>query len=521
MASIWQQALIHMKKAFIKPLFETWIKSTMPLSINDNVIEIGTPKQFVKEWLESRYVPVIKAALKAAANKDFEIVFINMDIEMDGIEEDPLFDIDVIPKANSVPEIIVEEPEKNISGPISATVHPEETGIHSLDYLTYLDDIHDIPEAAAASPEPPPAPKSSLQKEKRPVQSQQNTIIPATEDFNLNPKYIFSTFVIGNSNRLAHAASLAVSEAPAQVYNPFFIYGGVGLGKTHLMHAIGHRIKENNPNIKVVYISSEKFTNELINSIISGNPESFRQRYRNIDVLLVDDIQFLSKKEHTQEEFFHTFNTLHEANKQIIISSDRPPREIQTLEDRLRSRFEWGLITDIQPPDLETRIAVLRKKAMMESLNVPNEVVVYIASRIENNIRELEGALIRVIAYASLNNQPIDIDLATEALKDIFPNGRPKQITIEIIQEIVAGHFKIKLDDLSAKKRTRNVAYPRQIAMYLCRELTETSLPKIGEIFGGRDHTTVIHAHDKIDRERHADAKLNNTIKELIKRIES
>ncbi|WP_425059452.1 chromosomal replication initiator protein DnaA [Sporomusa carbonis] len=525
MASIWQQALVHMKKAFIKPLFETWIKSTIPLSINDNVIEIGTPKQFVKEWLESRYVPVIKAALKAAANKDFEIIFINMDIEMEGTEEAPLPEPEDDIEVTDNPDTANSPPAKDKPTLTQQAVHQDTgTDINNIDFLKYLDDIGDIPEAAAALSSaatlPSPAPKNNTLPEKRPAKTQPPSITPA-DDCILNPKYVFSTFVIGNSNRLAHAASLAVSEAPAQVYNPFFIYGGVGLGKTHLMHAIGHRIKENNPNMKVVYISSEKFTNELINSIISGNPESFRQRYRNIDVLLVDDIQFLSKKEHTQEEFFHTFNTLHEANKQIIISSDRPPREIQTLEDRLRSRFEWGLITDIQAPDLETRIAVLRKKAMLENLNVPNEVFVYIASRIENNIRELEGAFIRVIAYASLNNQPIDIDLATEALKDIFPNGRPKQITTDLIQEIVAAHFKIKLEDLSAKKRTRNVAYPRQIAMYLCRELTETSLPKIGEIFGGRDHTTVIHAHDKISRERNMDAKLNNTIKELIKRIES
>ncbi|MDF2572088.1 MAG: Chromosomal replication initiator protein dnaA [Sporomusa sp.] len=523
MASIWQQALVHMKKAFIKPLFETWIKSTMPLSINDNVIEIGTPKQFVKEWLESRYVPVIKAALKAAANKDFEIVLINMDIEMEGVEETPLIDVET--EANDLTEDNFSILPTKDPAPLPQNHAHQETedDINHNDFLQYLDDIGDIPEAAAAiSPASIiPAPPAISQPEKRPSRNQPYYTIPPGDDCILNPKYVFSTFVIGNSNRLAHAASLAVSEAPAQVYNPFFIYGGVGLGKTHLMHAIGHRIKENNPNMKVVYISSEKFTNELINSIISGNPESFRQRYRYIDVLLVDDIQFLSKKEHTQEEFFHTFNTLHEANKQIIISSDRPPREIQTLEDRLRSRFEWGLITDIQTPDLETRIAVLRKKAMMESLSVPNEVVVYIASRIENNIRELEGALIRVIAYASLNNQPIDIDLATEALKDIFPNGRPKQVTTDLIQDIVASHFKLKLEDMSAKKRTRNVAYPRQIAMYLCRELTETSLPKIGEIFGGRDHTTVIHAHDKISREKDMDAKLNNTLKDLIKRIES
>ncbi|MBP2634813.1 MAG: Chromosomal replication initiator protein dnaA [Firmicutes bacterium] len=531
MASIWQHALVHMKKAFIKPLFETWIKSTMPLSITDNVIEIGTPKQFVKEWLESRYVPVIKDALKAASNRDFEVVFINMDMDIDielaNVEESALLDIELAAKQTApapLPDLTIQQPR--IQAEVSATLEKTTADTENLnnDFLKYLDDIGDIPEAAAtvssgtSSLDTVIVEKPAAPKEKRANSS--NIVLPP-EEFNLNPKYVFSTFVIGNSNRLAHAASLAVSEAPAQVYNPFFIYGGVGLGKTHLMHAIGHRIKENNPNIKVVYISSEKFTNELINSIISGNPESFRQRYRNIDVLLVDDIQFLSKKEHTQEEFFHTFNTLHDANKQIIISSDRPPREIQTLEDRLRSRFEWGLITDIQPPDLETRIAVLRKKAMIESLNVPNEVIVYIASRIENNIRELEGALIRVVAYASLNNQPIDIDLATEALKDIFPNGRPKQITTDLIKDIVAAHFKLKLEDLSAKKRTRNVAFPRQIAMYLCRELTETSLPKIGEIFGGRDHTTVIHAHDKIHKERNSDAKLNNTVKELIKRIES
>ena len=531
MASIWQHALVHMKKAFIKPLFETWIKSTMPLSITDNVIEIGTPKQFVKEWLESRYVPVIKDALKAASNRDFEVVFINMDMDIDielaDVEESALLTMELASKQiipTPAASISIQQPAIHVDTQPAIEKAAADTDNLNNDFLKYLDDIGDIPEAAAtfsasaAPPETVPVERNTFQREKR---SNTSNIILPPEEFNLNPKYIFSTFVIGNSNRLAHAASLAVSEAPAQVYNPFFIYGGVGLGKTHLMHAIGHRIKENNPNIKVVYISSEKFTNELINSIISGNPESFRQRYRNIDVLLVDDIQFLSKKEHTQEEFFHTFNTLHDANKQIIISSDRPPREIQTLEDRLRSRFEWGLITDIQPPDLETRIAVLRKKAMIESLNVPNEVIVYIASRIENNIRELEGALIRVVAYASLNNQPIDIDLATEALKDIFPNGRPKQITTDLIKDIVAAHFKLKLEDLSAKKRTRNVAFPRQIAMYLCRELTETSLPKIGEIFGGRDHTTVIHAHDKIHKERNSDAKLNNTVKELIKRIES
>lgn len=461
-ADVWEQVLKILEKETIKPIFDTWIKSTIPLSLTDTTMEIGTPKQFIKDWLETRYTGVIQNTVQFVTQKHITIRFVNLDMD--------------------------EQP------------------------------------AAVKQPEPPQAQVYEEAPPKKAVElPKTHTPKPVVEETasTLNPKYTFESFVIGNSNRFAHAASLAVAEVPAKVYNPFFIYGGVGLGKTHLMHAIGHRIIQQYANTKVLYISSEKFTNDLINSIRDGNPESFRQRYRNIDVLLIDDIQFLSKKEHTQEEFFHTFNTLHEANKQIIISSDRPPREIPLLEDRLRSRFEWGLITDIQTPDLETRIAILRKKAMIENLNIPNEVMVYIASRIDNNIRELEGALIRVIAYASLTNQPVNMDLTTEALKDIFPNSRPKQITSDIIQEVVSSYFKIKREELLAKKRTRNVAYPRQIAMYLVRELTEASLPRIGELFGGRDHTTVIHAHEKITRERNEDAKLNPILQELIKRIEN
>jgi chromosomal replication initiator protein len=331
----------------------------------------------------------------------------------------------------------------------------------------------------------------------------------------LIPKYTFDTFVIGSGNRFAHAASLAVAEAPAKAYNPLFIYGGVGLGKTHLMHAIGHYVLEHNPSAKVVYLSSEKFTNEFINSIRDNRAENFRNKYRNVDVLLIDDIQFLAGKESTQEEFFHTFNTLHEDNKQIIISSDRTPREIPTLEDRLRSRFEWGLITDITPPDLETRIAILRKKAKADGLDIPNEVMLYIANQIDSNIRELEGALIRVVAYSSLSNKDINADLAAEALKDIIPSSKPKMITIHDIQRAVGEQFNIKLEDFKAKKRTKSVAFPRQVAMYLSRELTDYSLPKIGEEFGGRDHTTVIHAHEKISKLLQTDSQLQKQIKEL------
>lgn len=489
---VWEQVLKKLEQELSKLMIDTWLRPTIPLNLTETTLEIGTPKQIIKEWLESRYLPIILSTVHYITNKPLDVIFINLDVEDQASKNDP------IQEQRSDAAHTVEIPEQFLQPEKPKITNPSKTPMRN------------VVQPQVYKPSPDSEQKLSLQDS---VAEESMAI--------LNPKYIFETFVIGNSNRLAHAASLAVAEAPANAYNPFFIYGGVGLGKTHLMHAIGHRILQNHPKLKLLYISSEKFTNELINSIRDGNPESFRQKYRNIDVLLVDDIQFLSKKEHTQEEFFHTFNTLHEANKQIIMSSDRPPREIQTLEDRLRSRFEWGLITDIQPPDLETRIAILRKKAMMEHLNVPNDVMVYIASRIDNNIRELEGAFIRVIAYASLTNQTVDIDLATEALKDIFPQGKPKQITVELIQEIIASYFKLKVDELLAKRRTRNVSYPRQIAMYLSRELTETSLPRLGEMFGGRDHTTVIHAYEKISRERNEDVKLSNTIKELIKKIEN
>ncbi|HZJ76761.1 MAG TPA: chromosomal replication initiator protein DnaA [Oscillospiraceae bacterium] len=337
---------------------------------------------------------------------------------------------------------------------------------------------------------------------------------------NLNPKYTFDTFVIGNSNRFAHAASVAVAESPSKAYNPLFIYGGVGLGKTHLMHAIGDYILQNGPKTKVVYVSSETFTNELINSIRDDRNVDFRNRYRTMDVLLIDDIQFIAGKERTQEEFFHTFNTLHESNKQIIISSDRPPKEIPTLEDRLRSRFEWGLIADIQPPDLETRIAILRKKAQMENMEIPNEVMAHIAKKIKSNIRELEGALIRIIAYSSLTNKEITIELASEALKELF-STEARQLNVDLIKEIVSNRFNIKMEDFNSKKRTRVISYPRQIAMYLTRELTDLSLPKIGEEFGGRDHTTVMHAHNKISNDIETDTDFKQKIERIINELKN
>ncbi|GAB3068448.1 chromosomal replication initiator protein DnaA [Salinicoccus sesuvii] len=335
----------------------------------------------------------------------------------------------------------------------------------------------------------------------------------------LNVNNTFETFVIGNGNRFSHAASLAVAEAPAKAYNPLFIYGGVGLGKTHLMHAIGHYVLEHRPNAKVAYLSSEKFTNEFINSIRDNKTEEFRNRYRNVDVLLIDDIQFLAGKESTQEEFFHTFNALHEDNKQIVISSDRTPKEIPTLEDRLRSRFEWGLITDITPPDLETRIAILRKKCEEEKVEIPNEAMIYIANHIHTNIRELEGALTRVAAYSKLVNQPLTPEMVSEALKDLVTQNKSKKITITDIQEAVASFYDVQIESFASKKRTKSIAFPRQIAMYLARELTDYSLPKIGEVFGGRDHSTVIHAHEKISKMITEDERFRQELEEVENRI--
>ena len=346
---------------------------------------------------------------------------------------------------------------------------------------------------------------------------------PGEPHARLNPKYLFDTFVIGASNRFAHAAAVAVAEAPAKAYNPLFIYGESGLGKTHLLHAIGHYARSLYPGTRVRYVSSEEFTNEFINSIRDGKGDTFRKRYRDVDILLVDDIQFLASKESTQEEFFHTFNTLHNANKQIVLSSDRPPKQLITLEDRLRNRFEWGLTTDVQPPELETRIAILRKKAVQEQLNAPPEVLEFIASRISRNIRELEGALIRVTAFASLNRQPVDLGLTEIVLKDLIPGGEDAapEITASAIMAATADYFGLTVEDLCGSSRSRVLVTARQIAMYLCRELTDLSLPKIGAQFGGRDHTTVMHADRKIRALMAERRSIYNQVTELTNRIKN
>lgn len=440
--SLWEKVLEMIEPHMTKPSFETWLKPTRPLALDNNVLIIEVPNDFAREWVETRYTPLLLSSLRDIVHEDIELRFVN---------------------PNNDPSLL--------------------------------------------------SPKSD---DKRPVQVQQE------ESFSqmLNPKYIFESFVVGDGNRFAHAASLAVAEAPAKAYNPLFIYGGVGLGKTHLMQAIGHFVLKTRPQFRVVYVSSEKFTNELINAIRNNKTPQFRDKYRNVDLLLIDDIQFLAGKESTQEEFFHTFNALHESSRQIIISSDRPPKEIPTLEDRLRSRFEWGLITDIQAPDLETRIAILNKKAALENWNLPNDVIVHIADQINSNIRELEGALIRVIAFASLTNRQISIDLANEVLKDVISSQKSRKISIPLIQKIVSDFYQTDLDEMKAKRRTKNVTFPRQVAMYLSRELTDASLPKIGEEFGGRDHTTVIHACDKIHEMIKEDPQFDRLIKELILKLQ-
>lgn len=434
---IWSEVLNIIKEDMNDVSFSTWLKPIKPLSIENNIVYLQAPEEFLRDMLVKRYNNLLTNAFTYILNN--EDINIKILIPGENIEENKK----------------LERKDRN----------------------------------------------SFIQNNNSSVSS-------------LNSKYKFDSFIIGNSNRFAHAASLAVAETPSFAYNPLFLYGGVGLGKTHLMHAIGHYIIANNPNAKILYVTSEKFTNDLINSIKDDRNTEFRNKYRKIDVLLVDDIQFIAGKERTQEEFFHTFNTLHSSNKQIIISSDRPPKEIPTLEDRLRSRFEGGLIADIQPPDLETRIAILRKKAENENYDVSDEITEYIANNIQSNIRKLEGALIRLFAYSSLTNKDVTIELAHEALKHLISDTQ-KIVTVDIIKNSISNYFNISLDDINSKKKPKSISHPRQIAMYLTRKYTSHSLPKIGEEFGGRDHSTVLHAFNKITKDLENNMELKKVIEDL------
>lgn len=440
----WQLILSELSRELNKPSFETWFNLTKPVSLENNCMVIEVPNDFTKEWFETRYRGQISNALHEISGEDCRVNFIvAAEFEDRGAPDRPKED-------------------------------PESDGLFD----------HSIPAAHY---------RPSHQYNHEDQEHLKNKYIST-----FNPRYTFDTFVVGACNRLSHAASQAVAESPARAYNPLFIYGGVGLGKTHLLHAIGQYTLIKHGFSRVFYFSSEKFTNEFINSIRDNKTLDFRNKYRNMDILLIDDVQFLAGKEQTQEEFFHTFNALHDNSRQIIISSDRPPKEIPTLEDRLRSRFEWGLITDLQPPDLETRAAILKKKALSDGIDIPDQVIQYIAEKIVTNIRELEGALIRIVAYASLSDAPINLEMTETALQDIIFT-RQKNITISNVIAITANEFNIEGEELLSKKRTQDIALTRQVAMYLCRMLTDLSLPKIGEEFGGRDHTTVLHAFKKIE----------------------
>ncbi len=459
---IWEEALDRVRQEVLRPSFETWLRNSQAVEVDPHQqkLIVAVPHEFAKTWISENYSSALEDALYEVMGAQLGL---NLVVDLDEQED------------SSRDYRYQDEAEKENNNPSAGSSQSAPTGT-----------------------------------------TQRST---ASVGSSLNPKYTFENFVVGSSNRLAHAASLAVAQAPALAYNPLFLYGGVGLGKTHLMQAIAHTVLKESPSRNVVYVSSERFANELINSIRDTETVSFRNRYRTVDVLLIDDIQFLAGKERTQEEFFHTFNALHEANRQIVISSDRPPKEIPTLEERLRSRFEWGLISDIQTPDLETRIAILRKKAQAEQLDVPDQVLRYIAESIKTNIRELEGALVRLVAFSSLRQQNIDMELADEALRDLLPQQSSEPLRISGIQNTIADYYDLSVDDLKGRRRTQAIVFPRQVAMYLCRLLTEFSLPQIGEEFGGRDHSTVIHACNKIEDKLEGDPRLQSTLQELKRQL--
>jgi chromosomal replication initiator protein len=571
LADVWARSLDGLADLQIKPHQRAWLKLTRPLGLVENTALIATPNEFVKEQLETRLRALVTHALSAELGRSIQLAVtvdpasaagaVAPELAGAGVEERDTEpgpgDVGQGRTGTAAPNGSAMPPGSGMPGgadpfgrvdpvigfsdgmPVDTDEHPV------LGSTQPAASPHDPPMAAphAAPPSPAGGPRTlpgtgardysdggyrghpeypGPHDQAPPPDRHEPHASPAVlrpGGARLNPKYTFESFVIGSSNRFAHAAAVAVAEAPAKAYNPLFVYGDSGLGKTHLLHAIGHYAQTLYTGVKVRYVSSEEFTNDFINMIRDGKQDGFRRRYRDVDVLLVDDIQFLENKEGTQEEFFHTFNTLHNASKQIVISSDRAPKRLVTLEDRLRSRFEWGLLTDVQPPELETRIAILRRKAIQEGLNAPPEVLEYIASRISTNIRELEGALIRVTAFASLNRQSVDLQLAEIVLKDLIPEAQGPQITIATIMGQTASYFGLSMEDLSGTSRSRVLVTARHIAMYLCRELTDLSLPKIGQQFGGRDHTTVMNADRKIRSLMAERRSIYNQVTELTNRI--
>ncbi|MFZ0322731.1 MAG: chromosomal replication initiator protein DnaA [Actinomycetes bacterium] len=494
LAAVWSRALETLA-AEVGPQAQAFLTLTRPIGVVEDTVLVAAPNDFTKELIEARLRAAVTEVLSRELGRDIRIA-----VTVEPLQE-PVTEPDVESTASTGPK---SSPEQ---GPPSGGLG------RTSGAPTGFSDRPNAPqrvEGSVATKEEPAT---------RPGSGQPG--VRVDHDSRLNPKYTFDTFVIGTSNRFAHAASVAVAEAPAKAYNPLFIYGGSGLGKTHLLHAIGHYARSLYPGTRVRYVSSEEFTNDFINSIRDDKAQAFQRRYRDVDVLLIDDIQFLQGRVQTQEEFFHTFNTLHTANKQIVITSDVSPQKLSGFEDRMRTRFTWGLTTDVQPPDLETRIAILRKKAAQERLQAPPEVLEFIASKIATNIRELEGALIRVTAFASLNRQPVDLALAEIVLKDLIPDTTGPEVTAALIMAQTAAYFGLTMDDLCGSSRSRVLVNARQIAMYLCRELTDLSLPKIGQQFGGRDHTTVMHADRKIRQLMAERRSVYNQVTELTNRIKS
>jgi chromosomal replication initiator protein len=508
---VWEQVVQELSDGTLSPQQRAWMRVTRPIGLLDGTALLAAPSDFAKEAIERALREPITDALSRRLGRN-----VSLAVKVDAAVPVASHTTTVVPQVDLSVDLGPVRIDGR-TGPAVTTTTPAEQGADA-DADGAADEVDEEGEALATVHEiwPTFAGGSTTSPPTQPFTAPAK---PQTSQTRLNEKYTFDTFVIGSSNRFAHAAAVAVAEAPARAYNPLFIWGESGLGKTHLLHAVGHYAQRLFPGMRVRYVSTEEFTNDFINSLRDDRKVAFQRRYRDVDVLLVDDIQFLEGKEGTQEEFFHTFNTLHNANKQIVVSSDRPPKGLGTLEDRLRTRFEWGLITDIQPPELETRIAILRKKAAQDRLNAPAEVLEFIADRIERNIRELEGALIRVTAFASLNRQPVDVQLAEIVLRDLIPDSQAPEISASTIMAVTAEFFGVSIDDLCGPGKTKALAQARQISMYLCRELTDLSLPKIGQTFGGRDHTTVMHADKKIRKEMAERRRIYDQVQELTSRI--
>jgi len=477
---IWNDFLQAVEKRLNHQSFDTWFRSIAFDGYDETsrVLHLRAPNQVVKDWVSSNYSDVIDASLQE----------LNISVyEVDWVVED----ISALP-----PELDINEDREG-----DAAFTAPSNGENGRNKTSSLLSLLEAAESDGLAP------------------SATNFVDIEPLELSLNPKCSFQTFVVGSCNQFAHAASLAVAEAPGKTYNPLYIYGGVGLGKTHLMHAVGHSIKQRNKYLRLSYISAEKFMNELINAIRYDKTQTFREKYRSIDVLLMDDIQFMAGKERTQEEFFHTFNALYDGQKQIVITSDCPPREIPTLEERLHSRFEWGLIADMEPPDLETKVAILKRKADLDGVTLPDDVAFFIAGKVKSNIRELEGSLVRLVAIASLRGLPISKMLAQDAIRNIAESEQPAGVTIEQIQRTVASHYRLRVDELKSKNNARQVAVPRQVAMYLCKRLTKHSFPEIGREFGGKHHTTVIHSVDKIAALVSADQNFHRVVSDLMDNV--